>query len=279
MSKRKDLRDREIFEHQVFNMELSPEDKRDYKVEDVVKAVVALPEEYESKGTAILNQGSVGSCVAHSCATTMMTCEEKELNSHNDYSRGYIYANRAATDFKGEGMYPRQALKQLNKYGDVLYEDFPYNIEWPKILEQLEKSGKDELAIKAADHKIVSYFRCWDEYDIKTAVVKYGACLIAVPTYTDFSRNLHKPAAGATLRGHHAMVVVGWTKDGRWIVQNSWGKNWGYKGKLYMDFDYKIEEAWGICVSPDNVEPELTLWQKFVKWLKNLFKNLFKKNE
>ena len=212
MSKRKD---KQIFEQQLFNMELSPEDKRDWTVSDVVKAVVEIPEEYKSKTTEILNQGSVSSCVAHSCATTMMTCEEKELKKHNNYSRGYIYANRATLDFKGEGMYPRQALKQLNKCGDVLYDDFPYNIEWPKILEQLEKSGKEELAIKASDHKIISYFRCWDDYDIKLAILKYGACLIAVPVYTSFSRDLHKPEPEDKLRGYHAMVVVGWTKDGK----------------------------------------------------------------
>ena len=271
-TKKQLLNDNKIFEQQHFNMLLSPEDKRDYRAKDVFMAVVALPEEYESKGTPILNQGQVSSCVAHSCVTTMMTCEEKELNKHNDYSRGYIYGNRASLDFKGEGMYPRQALKQRNKGGDVLYDYLPYNIEWPQIKNKLDECGRDELSIKAADHKIISYFRCYDEDDIKLAILKYGACLIAVPVYESFGRDLHKPEEGEKLRGHHAMVAVGWTKDGRWIVQNSWGKTWGYKGKLYMDPDYEIEEAWGMCVSQDNVYEKPSLLERFIKWLKSLFK-------
>ena len=26
---------------------------------------------------------------------------------------------------------------------------------------------------------------------------------------------------------NHAVVIVGYTQDGHWIIKNSWGENWG----------------------------------------------------
>lgn len=268
-------RDKQIFEQQKFTSLLSPKDDRDFNLEKVSKLIVEFPEEYESKQTEILNQGQVGSCVAHSCASTMMTCEEHSVEKHNNYSRGYIYANRRDTDYQGEGMYPRQALKQLNKCGDVLYDDFPYNIEYPEIKQKL-KGIEDELAEKASEHKIVNYYRCYTNDDIKSTIINRGACIICVPVYENFGRDLEKPEG--KLRGYHAMTIIGWTKD-YWIVQNSWGKNWGYKGKLHMSYDYPWDEAWGMSVTLDNINPvpERTWLEKLILIIKNWFKNLFKK--
>lgn len=28
----------------------------------------------------------------------------------------------------------------------------------------------------------------------------------------------------------HVILLVGWTKEGNWIVKNSWGKSWGERG-------------------------------------------------
>lgn len=270
-------RDRKIFEQQKFTTLLSPEDSRDFTLEKISKAAVQLPDKYESKGTEILNQQAVNSCVAHSCASTMMTCEEKEFSAHNNYSRGYIYANRREADYQGEGMYPRQALKQLNKCGDVLYDEFPYNEEYPQIKYRL-KDIEEELAEKASQHKIVNYYRCYTPNDIKTTVMEKGACIICVPVYDNFSRDLEK--VGKYLEGYHAMTVVGWTKD-YWIVQNSWGKNWGYKGKLHMSYDYPWDEAWGISIEANSEQPiEARNWlEKLILIIKNWLQNLFKKKE
>ena len=62
MSKMKLLAPEEIF---------SPEDDRDFHQEDVMKATLILPEEYLAPQTPILNQGTVGSCVAHAIAETI----------------------------------------------------------------------------------------------------------------------------------------------------------------------------------------------------------------
>jgi len=278
--------DKQIFDQIVFDGVMpSPEDTRDFTPAMVAAEVREFPEEYEAPETEILNQGSVGSCVAHSCSTALSKGEEVNYEKHKEYSRGYIYGNRADTDFKGEGMYMRQALKQLNKCGDVYYTDFPYNKKYPEV-QKLIEAEKDALAEKAAPHKIINYYRCYTEEDIKAAVMDRGGCLICVPVYTDFARNLTKTKT-KELRGYHAMIIVGWTAEGQWIVQNSWGQNWGYDGKLLMSKDYPVDEYWGITVnenkdlSDDPIEPKpVENWlTRFLRAIKEFFKKIFAKNK
>ena len=276
--------DKQVFDKIVFDGVMpSPEDPRDFTPAMVVAEVREFPEEYEAPATEILNQGSVGSCVAHSCATALAEGEEVNYKAHKEYSRGYIYGNRTDTDLQGEGMYMRQALKQLNKCGAVYYTDFPYNKKYPEVKKLIEKE-KEALAKKAAPHKIINYYRCYTEEDIKAAVMDRGGCLICVPVYSDFARNLTKTKTNK-LSGYHAMIIVGWTKEGQWIVQNSWGQYWGYDGKLLMAKDYPVNEYWGITVnenhdlSGDPIEPKpVENWfVRIFRAIKEFFKKLFAK--
>jgi len=33
---------------------------------------------------------------------------------------------------------------------------------------------------------------------------------------------------------NHAVVAVGWTSTGDWIIRNSWGSNWGDQGYITL---------------------------------------------
>ena len=39
------------------------------------------------------------------------------------------------------------------------------------------------------------------------------------------------------------MTIIGWDHD-YWVVQNSWGYNYGDKGKVLIPMNYPIMEAW-----------------------------------
>ena len=41
-----------------------------------------------------------------------------------------------------------------------------------------------------------------------------------------------------TVRGGHAVAVVGYTRDKRFIIRNSWGTTWGDKGFAYASEAY-----------------------------------------
>ena len=299
--------DREIFEKQKFDCVESIPDPRDWTEEvayyasydDVCKEI--LPDEYIAPKTKILNQQSIGSCVAHALATMLAQGDMKVFGDAFEYSRGFIYANREDDQYQGEGMRTNEALKQLNHYGDCLYEDFPYNETYPEVRAKLEQN-KEELFAKAFPNKIVSYYRCNNINEVKRAVLRNGGVVIAIRVYEDFSRDLHK-SKSIVPRGGHAMIIVGWTKDNRWIVQNSWGSSWGYSGFLYMDFDYPVSEFWGVITvqerpkpvdpepepDPEPTPPEPTPEPEKKKWWKviidgivhfiNIIVNLFKRKK
>ena len=261
--------DKEIFERQVFNCLDSIPDPRDWTEEiafaklnqekeeqdDICEEI--LPDEYIAPRTPILDQESVGSCVAHSLAAMLAQGDMKVFGDAYDYSRGFIYGNRADDQYQGEGMRTNEALKQVNHWGDCLWEEFPYNEKYPEVKAKIE-ADKENLLEKAAPYKINSYYRITNNNEVKRAIYRNGGVVIAIRVYEDFNRDLHK-SKYITPRGGHAMLIIGWTKDNRWIVQNSWGKDWGYNGLLYMDFDYPVSEFWGVITCqerPKPVDPE-----------------------
>lgn len=254
----------------------SPPDDRDYTVETVALAAPPLPETYLCDSMKVLNQGSVGSCVAHACATALGYGElASGMNNAHDFSRGFIYGNRKATDYQGEGMYVRQALKQLNHCGDCEYSDFPYNETYPKVKARIE-ANRDNLLNKAEPFKIVNYFRCYSNDEVKRALLNQGAVVISIPVYSSFSAECPIPSKNDKYEGGHAMCVIGWDKTG-WIIQNSWSKGWGKKGTLHLPYEYPIDEFWGITVNTNVPEPKkdsffVRLWNAVVLLFKRIFR-------
>lgn len=249
----------------------SPLDTRDYTLESVCMGAVPIPKTYLRNDMKVLNQGSIGSCVAHACATAMGYGEKLGGNQPHDFSRGFIYGNRKDTDHQGEGMYIRQALKQLNHCGDCEYTDFPYNETYPKVKAKIN-ADKDNLLKKAEPFKIVNYFRCYTKEEVQLALLNQGAVVISIPVYNTFSADCPIPKSTDTYKGGHAMCVIGWDETG-WIIQNSWSKAWGKKGTLHLPYEYPINEFWGITVNTDVPQPEKkkNWFQRFIAWLSSLF--------
>ena len=63
--------------------------------------------------------------------------------------------------------------------------------------------------------------------------------------------NLDKFQPG-TVRGGHAIAVVGYLANGRFIIRNSWGTGWGDKGFGYASPAYIaaafFNESYGVTV-------------------------------
>jgi C1A family cysteine protease len=53
------------------------------------------------------------------------------------------------------------------------------------------------------------------------------------------------------------MTITGWTSKG-WVVENSWGGDWGKHGAAILPYSYPIMEAWtGI----DTIKTKASLFQ------------------
>lgn len=213
-----------VNENIVFGAYFSPTDVRDYHLAKPAMAV-EYPEEFEVKMAGIKNQGSVGSCVAHSCAEVVEYFNKEQEKKEQLMSVGFIYGNRRNSLNKSSGMFVREALSNMCKFGTCYYEDFPYNKEVPTMINLFEENF-DKLKDKAYPNRFSTYFRLYTDDDIKQALMNYGPVIFAMNWYSDIrvdtkgiiSTNEDKK----DIRGGHCMVIYGWNKDG-WKIMNSWG--------------------------------------------------------
>ena len=248
----------------------SPIDERDYKVSDVIKVkpvTESFPEEFcLNYNGEIKDQGMIGSCVAHSLAYTREITEEKQTSKYNKFSAGYIYGNRDVTDYMGEGMIPREALSCLVKFGDVYYDNFPYNDRYQEVRAKIDLD-KDNLTNLAFPNRISTYYRCYSEEDIKYALTNFGAISICIAVYSSFydigidGNYIMKDIdySKENYYGMHEVTVIGWTKENNMIVLNSWGKEWGDNGKFYISFtNNALVEIWAMTddVTPPKPQPK-----------------------
>lgn len=238
----------------------SPPDDRDYTLDKIctlsMEDETPLPEEYILEGNIpVLNQGIYSDCVAHAIATATAYGQYKAEGKFNDLSRGYIYGNRRATDYHGEGMMVRQALKNFNHDGDCLTVKFPYRGTYPAMKEMIAEK-EEEYAEAAAKSKLVAYCRLYSEREIKKALMNQCAVVVCITTFKgNMKTHIEIPTKDSIKSGGHAMCCIGWNKDG-WILQNSWGSFWGDRGKCYLPYAYPVDEWWGLTASTSIPEPE-----------------------
>lgn len=255
----------------------SPPDDRDYSYDKICMLSMEqeLPEEYiTDKVVPVLDQGCNSDCVAHAIATATAHGQYKAEGKFNDLSRGYIYGNRRLTDYQGEGMYVRQALKNFNHDGDCLKTVFPYTGSYPVMKAKIAEKP-EEYAKEAEKLKLVNYCRLYSETEIKKAIMNQGAVVVCITTYRDcFGKQIKVPNKDSIKSGGHAMCCIGWNKDG-WIIQNSWGKGWGDKGYCYMPYEYPVDEWWGLTTSFTLPDPEKDkLLKRIIGWFKMIWTNI-----
>ena len=219
-------------------------DKRDYVFHPAgVVSEEQLPKTFKLDMPAIRDQGPVNSCAAHAAETI---AEYYNLHQTGDVIRlspGYIYGCRY--NYTGEGMYLRDALKTLKKRGICRFGEFPHNEEVPNIIKKFK-----EVKEWHSDYpnRISTYFSIDkdDVTNIKLALLRNGPLMVSIPWQSDFKLDcknvLYSKSNCNAFRGYHAVVVYGWNEKG-WLIQNSWGKNWGDKGRA--TYPYAFEEVWG----------------------------------
>ena len=236
------------------------DDKRDYKSYIYSEKTNKYPDKYEIIMPEVKDQGIVNSCVAHSLATFL---EETYKQEQIQFSTGFIYGYRPDNYDQGEGMYPREALKTLQKIGDVPKYAFEYNREMPEI-KKLVNENLISLTIIAKMYKIDSYSRIYTEDEIKKCIFNDIPVPISIPVYNnlDYDKDtfIIKEPKGK-LDGYHMMIIYGYDENG-WLIQNSWGTSWGNNGKAILPYKYILDTAWAIDTQNNSVITYTTIWQK-----------------
>jgi hypothetical protein len=265
-----------------FGSLFSQPDVRDYVATTSKKE---FPEEFKLQHLpAVKNQGMVGSCVAHSLSTVLEWYNRNETKNYQKMSTGYIYGNRLLSLHKGCGMYTRDALKTISKYGDVPYEIFPQNVEVPDAISLFE-SSVDSIEDKGYPYKIKSYYKLKSIDAAKAHLLTNNPIVLSMKWFDDIkivNGIMTTTEKTSKKTGGHCMVIFGWTKDG-WIVQNSWGTGWGTNGRFILPFNISTKEMWGVTDADPSDELLLkkpyssklgrciaSVLNKIVQWFYNL---------
>lgn len=224
----------------------SPKDLRDYKA---TTTQTDFPARFNIDTVPVKDQGNVNSCVAFALSELVEYYNRDQEKTFARMSTAYIYGNRMYEDANNKlahGYYARLGLKVLQNMGVPYYKDFPGNFEMPQA-EKIFNSRPKNLDKEAYKNRISTYFRLTKQEDIKACLMTGTPVICSIhwdnDTTVDEAHILHfknrKCSTG------HCVLIVGWDDDKGWLIQNSWGKNWGDNGFAYAAYNSPIREFWG----------------------------------
>lgn len=255
-------------------------DVRDFRlaksISDESLPVAYIPQKGLPK---VKNQRSVSSCVAH---TTSSILEFHDIGiGNNTLSTNFIYGiQKQLCGHEGSGMCLRDACKIVTTYGDMLESDCSGNNEVPECWDIAEAAlSNDKCAERAANFNTKTYFNCATVNDIKRALYNYGPVLCSIKWYDTFKCDKDGVLTGARKGdyGYHAVMIYGWNARG-FLCQNSWGTNWGTKGRFILPYEIPVAEAKGLVddLPSDVLVPVrgkfIDVIYKIINWMLNLFK-------
>lgn len=257
----------------ICNLMPSKETERDWSFGDSLEAgALAAPAvpppsvDLREDWWGINDQESTGSCVGWATADGLLRwtlVNSGRLAKDELLSPRFIwmasketdaFTTRPQTFVEEAGTSLKAAVDVARKYGAALMEDVPFH-----ITTTMYAGSENSLYARCARLKIASYFnlkrdlRHWKNWLAGNGPILAGLQVDA--SWSDappdgMAITEFKPE---TVRGGHAVCIVGYREDGAFIVRNSWGTTWGDKGFGYLAPEYVeaafFEEAYGVTVS------------------------------
>lgn len=245
-------------------------DARDY----TINADTNLPTEYSCPvKVPVKNQGTKPTCVAHAAASLVEYHYKRQHDNYRAFSNEFIYGTRDIDYYIGDGMMIRNALNTIRKYGVPFKADCPGNNDVKEAMENINKKV-DHYRELAYPHRISTYYRCYTNDDIKTALVKHGPVLVSMNRYKGAKivndTYTYDPKAESS---RHCVMVYGYDERG-WLIQNSWGTFYAGDGRFVIPFDYKFNEAWGITDEIFSDEVNIKKRNKFTNFIYKVYNKI-----
>lgn len=240
----------------------SPRDPRDYRYTPAPRqaplpAGVDFRVERPHQVLAVRNQEDEGSCTAF--AATAMAYQTYVADGwHNPFPpspRFTYYTERqilqaqygvATATAEDTGGYGRAVVQALAQYGITNEHNCPYAPDG-NPLDVLATAPDAETYANAYKHRATIYSSVAQDLASMQACLADGyGFIVGILVYQSFegpqagqTGNVPMPAPGETLLGGHELWVCGYRDtDQRFIVQNSWGTDWGDGGYIYLPFAY-----------------------------------------
>ncbi len=163
------------------------------------------------------------------------------------------FVNRPETFIEGAGTSLKAAMDICRKYGVVPESMLPFHISTKMYV-----GDEDAFFATAAQRRALSYFNMNKNFSQwRTWLASHGPIMVALNVDATWdnataTHGLLDTFQPNTVRGGHAVCLVGYRKDKRFVVRNSWGTSWGDKGFGYASEGYItsafFDESYGVTV-------------------------------
>lgn len=199
----------------------------------------------------VYDQGQLGSCTANAGVLYRRFLAQrfsKYSAPDEDLSRLFLYYQERKLDGDtGEdgGAQVRDVFRVLAKTGACSAALDPY-VGADFASAALNDSPADIAA--AAQYKIGAYHRVADIETARSCLASGYAIELGFTVYESFESIgadgiMPMPQAGEQIIGGHAVVIRGYDdSDSRFLIQNSWGPDWGDAGSFWMPYAF-LENA------------------------------------
>lgn len=216
----------------------------------VLGAVAAPPASLDLREAwwEVGNQEDTGSCVGWATAEGVARwhlTKAGKITKKQNLSPRHVWMSSKETDsftqrpetfIEGSGTELKAAVEVLRKYGVALDADLPFH-----IATKMYTGSENTFYAGCAQRKIASYFNLHKNPATWKSWLAGGGGPILIGISVDQSFDSATTTGGVidsfqptTVRGGHAIAVVGYRADGTFIVRNSWTTAWGDKGFGYL---------------------------------------------
>lgn len=260
------------FRDRICNLVPSTKTEQDFTIKDAVAAgalgpAAKLPTSVDLRADwwTINDQEFTGSCVGWATADGVVRWHMHQAGKLTDtqmLSPRHVWMASKETDsirgipetfLEEAGTMLKAAMNIAHKFGVAREADLPFHVHTT-----MYTGDENTFYAKAARYRVASYTNLQRNLtDWKTWLAQQGPILVGLnvdASWDDAGANggkidVFKPN---TVRGGHAVALVGYRTDGRFIVRNSWGTSWGDQGFGYVKPSYIqaafYTESYGVTV-------------------------------
>jgi len=258
--------------HRICNLVPSFNTERDWRFEHAtgsgaLEAVTALPSSVDLRAAwwKIGDQENTGSCVGWASTDGVMRyhmVKAGRLGQAETLSPRFTwmasketdeFTNRPETFIEGAGTSLKAAMDILRKYGAVPEALLRFHIETAMFV-----GNESVFFATAAGRRVAAYFNLGKDLNQwRTWLASHGPVMVGLQVDATWDNakatngNLDNFKSN-TVRGGHAVCLVGYTQQNRFILRNSWGTGWGDNGFAYASEAYIqagfFNESYGVTV-------------------------------
>jgi hypothetical protein len=218
----------------------------------------------------VLDQGQTNACTGFALASVVFLLQRAARRQPSDcrVSPFMLYSMaRRDDEFPGNpdadtGSSARGAMKGWFKYGACADALWPAS-RTPRPVADPRK----DWWLDAVRRPLGAYYRVDTRSvtDMHVALHEVGVLYVTAACHSGWDAGLgvrtkglwHIPSQKATAAdGGHAFVILGYTKDG-FVIQNSWGTNWGTRGRALLRYEDWLDNAMDCWVAQLGVATDL----------------------